>query len=122
MWSPPPSALPKRGFSRKGSTTTSTSGTTKRSSTKSAVRCRPSRSRATKRGHATASTAGPSNALYPATQFRNSFGYVPAEYSAGGRTTSIAISPTCKPGNCLLWLGVAGGGVWRTKNALAGLR
>jgi hypothetical protein len=65
-------------------------------------------------------TVGPSNAVYPATQFRNSFSYVPAEYSAGGRTTSIAISPTCKPGNCRLWLGVAGGGVWRTKNALAG--
>ena len=65
-------------------------------------------------------SVGPSNALYPATQFRNSFSYVPAEYSAGGRTTSLAISPTCKPGNCRLWLGVAGGGVWRTKNALAG--
>ncbi len=45
---------------------------------------------------------------------------MPAEYSAGGRTTSLAIAPTCKPGNCRLWLGVAGGGVWRTKNALAG--
>ena len=65
-------------------------------------------------------SVGPSNALYPATQFRNSLSYVPAEYSAGGRTTSLAISPTCKPGNCRLWLGVAGGGVWRTKNALAG--
>jgi hypothetical protein len=65
-------------------------------------------------------SVGPSNALYPATQFRNSFSYVPAEYSAGGRTTSLAIAPTCKPGNCRLWLGVAGGGVWRTKNALAG--
>ena len=65
-------------------------------------------------------SVGPSNALYPATQFRNSLSYVPAEYSAGGRTTSLAIAPTCKPGNCRLWLGVAGGGVWRTKNALAG--
>ena len=43
-------------------------------------------------------TVGPSNALYPATEFRNSFSYVPNEYSAGGRTTSLAIGPTCKPG------------------------
>jgi hypothetical protein len=36
-----------------------------------------------------------------------------------GRTTAIAISPTCVPGNCALFLGAAGGGVWKTPDALA---
>jgi hypothetical protein len=65
-------------------------------------------------------TVGPSNALYPFTQFRNSFSYVPNDYVAGGRMTAIAIDPNCAPGNCRLWVYAAGGGVWRTKNALSG--
>jgi hypothetical protein len=65
-------------------------------------------------------TVGPSEALYPATPFRNSFGYVPTRYVAGGRTTAIAIDPACAPGQCRLWIFAAGGGVWRTKNALSG--
>jgi hypothetical protein len=65
-------------------------------------------------------TVGPSQALYPFTQFRNSFGYVPNTYVAGGRATAIAIDPNCAPGNCRLWVYSAGGGVWRTKNALSG--
>jgi len=36
-----------------------------------------------------------------------------------GRTTAIAISPTCVAGNCALFLGAAGGGVWKTPDALA---
>jgi hypothetical protein len=63
---------------------------------------------------------GPSKALYPATPFRNSFSYVPNTYVAGGRTTSIAIADTCKPGNCRLYITPAGGGVWTTKNGLTG--
>ena len=65
-------------------------------------------------------TAGPSEALYPATPFRNSFSYVPNRYVAGGRTTSIAISQTCKPGDCMAYITPAGGGVWRAKNVLSG--
>jgi hypothetical protein len=65
-------------------------------------------------------TVGPSEALYPDSQFLNSFQYVPNAYVAGGRTTSIAIGKTCVPGNCRLYITPAGGGVWRTKNALAG--
>jgi hypothetical protein len=65
-------------------------------------------------------TIGPSQALYPATEFRNSFSYVPNRYVAGGRTTGIAIDPNCRQGNCRLWVVTAGGGVWRTKNALSG--
>ncbi|HZM18332.1 MAG TPA: sialidase family protein, partial [Gaiellaceae bacterium] len=63
---------------------------------------------------------GPSKALYPFTPFRNSFSYVPNTYVAGGRTTSIAIADTCKPGNCRLYITPAGGGVWTTKNGLTG--
>ena len=36
-----------------------------------------------------------------------------------GRATAIAISPTCVAGNCALFLGAAGGGVWKTPDALA---
>src|ERR671937_2455111 len=65
-------------------------------------------------------SVGPSEALYPFTPFRNSFSYVPNRYVAGGRTTSIAISQTCKPGNCTAYITPAGGGVWRAKNVLTG--
>jgi hypothetical protein len=36
-----------------------------------------------------------------------------------GRITALAINPNCVPGNCRLWVGAAGGGVWRTGDALA---
>lgn len=65
-------------------------------------------------------TVGPRDALYPFTPFRNSFGYVPNRYVASGRATAIAIDPTCDPGRCRLWVFAAGGGVWRTTNALSG--
>ncbi len=65
-------------------------------------------------------SVGPSDALYPATIFRSSFSYVPNRYVAGGRSTALAIDPNCQPGNCRLWVFAAGGGVWRTKNALSG--
>jgi hypothetical protein len=61
---------------------------------------------------------GPSLALYPLSPFRNIFNYVPNEYYAAGRTTSLAISPVCVPGNCRLLATAAGGGVWRTNDAL----
>lgn len=65
-------------------------------------------------------SVGPETALYPATPFRNSFSYVPAAYVAAGRTTVLAIGPTCTNGHCELWAGAAGGGIWKTKNALSG--
>jgi hypothetical protein len=39
--------------------------------------------------------------------------------SVSGRVTAIATGSTCVPGNCRLWIGVAGGGVFRTADALA---
>jgi hypothetical protein len=62
---------------------------------------------------------GPSTALYPFEELRNAFLYVPNKYVAGGRTTSIAISSRCKPNHCVAYITPAGGGVWRTKNALS---
>src|SRR5439155_14078581 len=35
------------------------------------------------------------------------------------RDPALVIAPTCVPGNCRLWVGTAGGGVWRTDDALA---
>jgi hypothetical protein len=61
---------------------------------------------------------GPTRALYPLSPVRGYFNYVPNAYEAGGRTTSLAISPVCVPGNCRLWATPAGGGVWRTDDAL----
>ncbi len=64
-------------------------------------------------------SVGPTEAIDPATRFRNSGSYLPARYVAGGRTTAVAISPSCKPGSCLFYVGAAGGGIWRTKDVLA---
>src|SRR5436190_5050896 len=36
-----------------------------------------------------------------------------------GRTTAIAVSPNCKQSSCTVFIGAAGGGVWKTTNALA---
>lgn len=40
-------------------------------------------------------------------------------YLDSGRITALAIAPTCVSGNCRLWVAAAGGGVWRTDDALA---
>jgi hypothetical protein len=65
-------------------------------------------------------SVGPNEALYPGTPLLTSSDYIPNRYVAGGRTTSIAISNTCDPGNCKVYVTPAGGGVWRTRNALDG--
>ncbi len=41
------------------------------------------------------------------------------EQSVSGRVSTMVISPLCeKQGRCRLWVGTAGGGVWRTDDAL----
>ena len=45
--------------------------------------------------------------------------YVPNAYYAASRINAMAISPSCRPGHCRMWIAPAGGGVWRTENALA---
>ncbi len=37
-----------------------------------------------------------------------------------GRVTALAIDPNCAPGACRMWVAAAGGGIWRTDDALAG--
>ena len=36
-----------------------------------------------------------------------------------GRVTALAIDPNCAPGACRMWVAAAGGGIWRTDDALA---
>src|SRR5207253_10503704 len=42
-----------------------------------------------------------------------------ATNATASRVTALVVAPTCTPGNCRLWVGVSGGGVWRTEDALA---
>ena len=59
--------------------------------------------------------AGPSTANFPAT-----LTFSGAPYTTSGRITALAIAPNCNNNNCTAWVGAAGGGVWRTNNALSG--
>src|SRR3954449_13291127 len=40
----------------------------------------------------------------------------PTQWS--GRVTALTVDPKCKPQDCTLYVAAAGGGVWRSKNAL----
>src|SRR5438874_1907071 len=42
-----------------------------------------------------------------------------ATNATASRDTALVVAPTCVPGNCRLWVGTSGGGVWRTNDALA---
>ncbi len=59
--------------------------------------------------------AGPSISNFP-----DILTFTGTAYTTSGRITALAIGPTCTSGNCALWVGAAGGGVWRTNNALSG--
>jgi photosystem II stability/assembly factor-like uncharacterized protein len=72
-----------------------------------------------KHGNTGWASIGPSTALYPFSPLRTLPLYVPNAYPAAGRVTALALAPTCKPGNCRLWVGEATSGIWRTDNALA---
>jgi hypothetical protein len=61
---------------------------------------------------------GPSLALYPFTPLRNFTLYLPNAYPAASRTTTLAISSHCQKDRCTLWASPAGGGIWRTRDAL----
>jgi hypothetical protein len=58
---------------------------------------------------------GPSTANFPAT-----LTFSGADYTTSGRITALAISPNCTTTSCRMWVAAAGGGVWRTDNALSG--
>jgi hypothetical protein len=60
---------------------------------------------------------GPSRATYPGVL---NFLGDHDQYVASGRITALAIGPSCSSAECTLYLGAAGGGVWRTTKALGG--
>ncbi len=60
---------------------------------------------------------GPSKATYPA--LLNFLGDG-AQYIAAGRVTAMAIGASCVPSDCPIYVGAAGGGIWRAKDALTG--
>src|SRR5438046_841409 len=43
-----------------------------------------------------------------------------AAYTTSGRITALAVDPACSNSRCRAWAAAAGGGVWRTDNALSG--
>ena len=57
---------------------------------------------------------GPSVAFYPAV-----LGRTGAPYVASGRISAMAIESNCSSRRCRLYVGAAGGGIWRTNNALS---
>ena len=67
--------------------------------------------------HSTTSwfSLGPDNSVYPASLNRHG-----SEYVTSGRITALAISPDCDKSGCTVWVGAAGGGVWKTDKALNG--
>ena len=65
-------------------------------------------------GSGTWQLAGPAIGTYPSILNRTN-----ADYVASGRVSALAIAPTCVPGNCRVWVAAAGGGIWRTDDALA---
>src|SRR5215471_21456142 len=60
------------------------------------------------------SLIGPSTANFP-----DVLTFSGAPYVTSGRITALAIDPTCNNTTCRVWAAAAGGGVWRTTNALA---
>jgi hypothetical protein len=58
---------------------------------------------------------GPSQSDFP-----NILTFSGAQYFTSGRVTALAIDPSCSRRRCRVWVGAAGGGVWRTDNALSG--
>src|SRR6266496_3213124 len=59
--------------------------------------------------------AGPSTANFP-----DILTFSGAAYTTSGRITALAIDPACSTSRCRAWAAAAGGGVWRTTNALSG--
>jgi hypothetical protein len=57
---------------------------------------------------------GPSTANFP-----DVLTFSGASYVTSGRITALAIDPSCNNTTCRVWAAAAGGGVWRTTNALA---
>jgi hypothetical protein len=59
--------------------------------------------------------SGPSTSNFP-----DVLTFSGAAYTTSGRITALAVDPSCSSRRCRVWAGAAGGGVWRTDNALSG--
>ena len=71
------------------------------------------------RARATASIGG-WNLIGPSTtNFPDVLTFSGAPYIDSGRITALAIDPNCNNTTCRVWAAAAGGGVWRTDNALS---
>lgn len=59
--------------------------------------------------------------LYPLStaEFPRVLTFAGQRYYDSGRITALAIASVCQPGNCRLWVAAAGGGIWRTDDALS---
>jgi hypothetical protein len=56
---------------------------------------------------------GPTSANFP-----DVLTFSGASYTTSGRITALVLAPNCGQGHCYLYVGAAGGGVWRTDKAL----
>jgi hypothetical protein len=67
------------------------------------------------------SNIGVWNLIGPSTtNFPDVLTFSGAPYITSGRVTALAIDPSCNNTTCRVWAAAAGGGVWRTTNALSG--
>jgi hypothetical protein len=57
---------------------------------------------------------GPSTAIDPPI-----LTFTGTQYITSGRITALAIAPGCSTTSCRVWAAAAGGGIWRTDNALS---
>src|SRR5437868_3475075 len=53
------------------------------------------------------------------TNFPDVLTFSGAPYADSGRVTALAIDPACNTTSCRVWMAAAGGGIWRTDNALS---
>ena len=58
--------------------------------------------------------AGPSKADFP-----DILTFSGANYTTSGRITGLVVDPNCSQSKCRVWAAAAGGGIWRTNNALS---
>jgi hypothetical protein len=59
------------------------------------------------------------NAIGPTVAFQPGIlGFTGRDQVTAGRTTALLVDSTCNQGRCRVWIGAAGGGVWRTDHGL----
>src|SRR5436190_5335375 len=59
------------------------------------------------------------NSIGPTVAFQPGvLGFTGRDQVTAGRTTALLVDRTCNQGRCRVWIGAAGGGVWRTDHGL----